>query len=393
MEPFFVKIDEQTLNDLRKRLVATRWTDEVENSNWEAGTNLAYLRELCTYWEREFDWNKQEAYLNTFQHYKTTVDDLGIHFILKKGEGSNSIPLLLLHGYPDSFIRFLKIIPLLTKADENDFSFDVVVPSLPGYGFSDIPKKAGMNTKRMAGLFETLMTKELGNEKFVVHGGDWGAGIAENIALYHEDSLFGMHLTDVPFHHSFFPIKDPTSEEKKYQEEGQKLQMTERAYAMIQSTKPQTLAYGLNDSPAGLAAWIIEKFKSWSDNDGQVENAFTKDELLTNITIYWATQTINSSFRLYYETMKWLMNAMYNPLQKINPFDKTGDRTTTPAAFTIFSKDISPPRALAERFFNVQKWSVKSKGGHFAAMEQPALLASEMREFFSELHNVSANYK
>jgi pimeloyl-ACP methyl ester carboxylesterase len=393
MEPFLVKIDEQTLSDLRKRLAATRWTDEIENSNWEAGTNLAYLRELCTYWEREFDWTKQEAYLNTFQHYKTNVDDLGIHFILEKGKGSNSIPLLLLHGYPDSFTRFLKIIPLLTKADENDFSFDVVVPSLPGYGFSDIPKKAGMNTKRMAGLFETLMTKELGYEKFVVHGGDWGGGIAENIALYHEDSLFGMHLTDVPFHHSFLPIKDPTSEEKKYQEEGQKSQMTERAYAMIQSTKPQSLAYGLNDSPAGLAAWIVEKFKSWSDNDGNIENAFTKDELLTNITIYWATQTINSSFRLYYETMKWLMNSMYNPLQKINPFDKTGNRTTIPAAFTIFSKDISPPKALAERFFNVQKWSVKSKGGHFAAMEQPAVLARDIREFFSELHNVSANYK
>jgi pimeloyl-ACP methyl ester carboxylesterase len=281
---------------------------------------------------------------------------------------------------------------LLTKADENDFSFDVVVPSLPGYGFSDIPKKAGMNTKRMAGLFTTLMTKELGYEKFVVHGGDWGGGIAENIALYHEDSLFGMHLTDVPFHHGFLPVKDPTSEEKKYEEEIQKSQMTEGAYAMIQSTKPQTLAYGLNDSPAGLAAWIIEKFKSWSDNDGNIENAFTKDELLTNITIYWATQTINSSFRIYYETMKFLMNAMYNPLQKINPFDKTGNKTTIPAAFTIFSKDTSPPKALAERFFNVQKWSVKSKGGHFTAMEQPVLLADELREFFSQLHNVSANY-
>jgi pimeloyl-ACP methyl ester carboxylesterase len=243
----------------------------------------------------------------------------------------------------------------------------------------------------MAGLFETLMTKELGYEKFVVHGGDWGANIAEDIALYHEDSLLGMHLTDVPFHHSFLPIRDPTSEEKKYQEEVEKSQMTEGAYAMIQSSKPQTLAYGLNDSPVGLAAWLIEKFKSWSDNDGQIENAFTKDELLTNITIYWATQTINSSFRLYYETMKSLMNAMYNPLQKINPFDKTGNKTKTPAAFTVFSKDTSPPRALAERFFNVQKWSVKSKGGHFTAMEQPALLASEIREFFSELHNVSAN--
>ena len=377
-----VNIKQSVLDDLMNRIANTRWTDEIENSKWEYGTNKTYLKELCDYWQNTFDWKKQEEYLNSFAHFKTTVDDIGLHYIHQKGEGKNSTPLLLIHGYPDSFVRFLKIIPFLTKADENGFSFDVIIPSIPGYGFSDIPTAPGMNKKKIGELFTKLMTEDLGYEKFVAHGGDWGAGIAEQMALYNADSLLGIHLTDIPFEHGMNEPKDETSSEKKYFEDTKKWQMTEGAYSMIQSTKPQTLAYGLNDSPVGLAAWILEKFKSWSDNDGNIETCFTKDELLTNLTIYWVTQTINSAMRIYNEAMKAMMNAMYNPLVKLNPFDKTGSKSDVPAAFAIFPKDISsPPKDLAGRFFNVQQWTELSVGGHFAAMEQPELLAEDIRKF------------
>jgi pimeloyl-ACP methyl ester carboxylesterase len=381
-----INIKRSILDDLKTRITNTRWIDEIENSKWEYGTNKSYLKELCDYWQNTFDWEKQEQYLNSFSHFKTIVDGFGLHYIYQKGEGKNSIPLLLTHGYPDSFVRFLKIIPLLTKTDENGLSFDVIIPSIPGYGFSDIPAETGMNTKRIASLFTKLMTEELGYDQFVAHGGDFGSGITEQMALYHDERLLGIHLTDVPFQHALKPLDDASGAEKKYLEATTKWQQTEGAYAMVQSTKPQTLAYGLNDSPVGLAAWIIEKFKSWSDCDGDIETCFTKDELLTNITIYWATQTINSAFHLYNETMKTMMNAMYNPLAKLNPLDKTGSKTEVPTAFAIFPKDISlPPKDFAVRFFNVQCWTEMPEGGHFAAMEQPELLAGDIRKFVNNL--------
>jgi pimeloyl-ACP methyl ester carboxylesterase len=288
----------------------------------------------------------------------------------------------LLHGYPDSFVRFLKIVSLLSESGEKDFSFDIVVPSIPGFGFSDRPTKPGMNTKQIAKLFATLMKEELGYKEFFVHGGDWGANIGEQLALYHDELLLGLHLTDVPFHHGIIPIENPTKDENRFLERAKKWQMTEGAYAMIQSTKPQSLAYGLNDSPVGLAGWLIEKFNAWSDNNGNIENVFSKDELLLNVMIYWVTETINSSFRIYYEAMQSLMSTLYNPLQKINPFDKTGQTVKVPTAFALFPKDIAtPPRDFANRFFNVTRWTEMRKGGHFTAMEQPALLAQDIREF------------
>jgi pimeloyl-ACP methyl ester carboxylesterase len=381
---FKINISQTVLDDLKNRISNTRWTDEIENSNWEYGTNKTYLKELCNYWQNKFDWKKQEEYLNSFPNFKAIIDGVHIHFIHAKGEGKNAVPLLLTHGFPDSFVRFLKIIPLLTKADENGFSFDVIVPSNPGYGFSDIPTEKGMNTKLIASLFTKLMTEELGYQKFVAHGGDTGSDITEKIALYHDESVLGIHIIDVPWQHGFAPPKDPSKAEKKFLEASTQWSMKEGAYSMLQSTKPQTLAYGLNDSPVGLAAWIIEKFKTWSDCDGNIETCFTKDELLTNITIYWVKQTINSSFRLYKEGIDTLMNSMYNPLAKLNPFDKTGTKTEVPTAFASFPKDISlPPKEYVERFFNVQQWTEMPKGGHFSAMEQPELLAEDLRKFFS----------
>jgi len=195
--PFRINIDQSTLDDLKRRITATRWTDEVKNAKWKYGTNEAYLKGLCDYWRHDFDWRAQEKYLNSFQHYRTNIDGIGIHFIHRKGEGNSPVPLILTHGYPDTFARFLKIIPLLTKADENGFSFDVVVPSIPGYGFSDKPREKGVDTKLISGLFVKLMTERLGYERFIAHGGDSGSGITEDMGLYHEESVTGIHLTDV----------------------------------------------------------------------------------------------------------------------------------------------------------------------------------------------------
>lgn len=317
-----INIDQKILDDLRARLAGTRWADEIDNTKWETGTNKSYLQKLCKYWEDSFDWKGQEAYLNSFNHFTTTLNGLKIHFVYEKGSGKIPIPLVLIHGFPDSFFRFHKLIPLLTKEDETGFSFDVIVPSIAGYGFSGIPGHTGMTTKEIAGLFSDLMTNVLGYEKFIAHGGDWGSSITEKIALYHGDHLIAIHLTDVPFAHSLEEIKNCSAAEKKFFETLKKWQQNEGAYSMIQSTKPQSLAYGFNDSPAGLAAWIIEKFYLWSDNGGNIENTFIKDELLTNLTIYWSTQTINSAMRIYYEELKEIMRAKYNPLIKRSPFNK-----------------------------------------------------------------------
>ena len=395
-QPFTIQVEQAIIDDLKNRIAATRWTDELPNDKWEYGTNKQYLQELCDYWQNGFDWKKQEDRLNTFAHFTAGIDGHTIHFIHQPGEGTKNVPLLLIHGFPDSFVRFLKIIPLLTKADENGMSFDLVIPSIPGYGFSAIPPEPGMNPKKIAGLFAQLMTEELGYKKFVAHGGDWGTSITENLALYHEDLLSAIHLTDVPYTHLFDVPKDELGKaEKKYLEKGQRWQQAEGAYAMIQSTKPQTLGYGLNDSPAGLASWITDKFNAWSDNHGDIENCFSKDELLTNLTIYWATGTINSAIRIYYEAMKATVNAMYNPLVKLNPLDKTGKKSTVPAAFALFPHDlVNAPKEYAERYFNVLQWTEMPEGGHFAAMEQPGLLAKDIRNFVfnGRLHSTDNGY-
>jgi pimeloyl-ACP methyl ester carboxylesterase len=376
--PFQINIPKTELDDLRTRLERTRWTDEIQGAGWSYGTNLGYLKELVQYWQHEFDWRAQEDIINRFSHFRTHVDGFGLHFIHEHGKGKNPLPIILTHGFPDSFVRMLKIIPLLTDpaghgGDAED-SFDVVVPSLPGYGFSDRPTEKGFNAERIAGLFAKLMTDELGYQKFAAHGGDQGSSVTFQLASNHPDSLVGIHLTDVPYWSVFVPPPTDLSEaEQRYIEAGQKWGMEEGAYSMLQSTKPQTAAYGLNDSPVELAAWIVEKFRSWSDCGGDVETRFTKDELLTNLTLYWVTQTINSSFRLYYETAH-------------NSSKNAGQRTEVPTGIAMFPKDIlAAPREAAERFFNLQRWTQMPRGGHFAAMEEPQLLAEDIRAFFRPL--------
>jgi microsomal epoxide hydrolase len=376
IRPFEIEVPQETLDDLRDRLDKTRWTDEVNGAGWDYGTNLGYLRELCQYWRDGFDWREQEAKLNEFSHFKADVDGLGIHFVHERGRGPDPTPLLLTHGWPDSFYRFHKLIPMLTDperfgGDPAD-SFDVIVPSVPGYGFSDRPRERGVGGTQTADLFAKLMKDVLGYERFAAHGGDIGSSVTEAMAGISPESLVGIHLTDVPYWHIMFEVSpDELSEvEREYLERGQEWGMREGAYAYLQSTKPQTPAYALNDSPAGLAAWIVEKFRSWSDCDGDIESRYTKDELLTNISIYWVTETIGSSFRMYYEA-------------QTRPIAASRD---VPAGVAIFPKDIVPaPREFGERVFHVERWTEMPRGGHFAALEEPELLAGDIREFFRPL--------
>lgn len=377
IQPFTINISQDVLSDLRQRLAATRWIDEFDNADWKAGTNKAYLQEFCDYWQNGFDWDQQQQHLNDFHHYTTAISNNTLHFILERGQVTTSLPLLLTHGYPDSFVRFLKLIPLLTQPDEDGFSFDVVVPSIPGYGFSSIPTAPGMDPGKIAGLFAHLMKEELQYKKFAAHGGDWGSTITEMLARNDPGDVLAIHLTDVPFIHLFeIPAGELSSEEKAYLDKGKQWQQQEGAYAMIQSTKPQTLGYGLHDSPAGLAAWIIEKFYRWSDHQGDLETVFTKDELLTNLTIYWATGTIHSANRLYYEMARSMLTAKAS---------QRTPRLQTPTGVAIFPKDLIPaPKSYAERFFNIRQWTAFNEGGHFAAMEKPALLAADIRSFFKK---------
>jgi pimeloyl-ACP methyl ester carboxylesterase len=368
IQPFTICISPYVIEDLRERLGRARWPDEIAGSGWEYGTNMGYLRELCTHWGHGFDWKEQEAALNGFHHYQTRVDDFCLHFIHEQGSGIRRIPLLLIHGWPDSFVRFLKLVPLLTNAGADGVAFDLVIPSIPGFGFSEKPSKPGMDTRKCAELFAGLM-KGLGYKKYMVHGGDTGSGIAEEMALQYPGRITGLHLTDLPYRHLLMAKpEDLKPVEKAWFAAGQQWQMQEGAYALEQATKPQTLAYALNDSPIGLAAWIIEKFHSWSDCHGNLETVYTRDELLTNLTVYWVTQTAGSAARIYYE-------GMHHPRreeQKIN----------VPAAFYISPRDLVPaPREAADRIFSVKQWTQPARGGHFAAWEQPQLLSEDLFSF------------
>ncbi len=374
VQSFQVNVPQRVLDDLRERLARTRWPDEVEGAGWDYGTSLEYLTTLAAYWRDQFDWRAQEARLNRFAQFRAEIHGVGIHFIHERGKGPKPLPIIITHGWPSSFFQMFKIIPLLTDparhgGDPAD-SFDVIVPSLPGFGFSDRPHERGMALTRTAELWGQLMTEVLGYRRFAAAGGDLGGGVTRHLAFAHPDLVVGIHLTDVGYPLSSGP-SDLSEAEKQYLSAVQQWRMREGAYAMLQSTKPQTLAYGLNDSPVGLAAWIVEKFRSWSDCDGDVERRFSKDELLTNIMIYWVTETINSSVRMYYE-----IGRQSSPL-------KPGQRIEVPAGVAIFPKElVLPPREWAERSLRVLRWTEMPRGGHFAAMEEPELLVEDTRAFF-----------
>jgi len=373
--PFTVHVAQETLDDLRARLAQTRWPDAV-SSGWEYGTAPGYLRELVAYWQDGFDWRAQEAKLNQWAHYRVEIDGVGIHCIHERGAGDHPLPLLLLHGWPSSFLQMLNIIPMLTDparygGDAAD-AFDVIVPSLPGYGFSDRPTQPGMSVWRMADLM-VGMIQELGYPRYALRGSDIGAGVAWQMALASPQAVIGYHFSGATPPYATLPVQDLTEAEQRFMMAGQQWAQREGAYAMLQSTKPQTLAYGLHDSPAGLAAWIVEKFRTWSDCEGDVERRFSKDELLTNITLYWVTGTINSSIRVYYENVH-----TSRPL--------ADRRVEVPTAIAILPQDLLPPvRAWEERWYNLHRWTELPRGGHFAEWEEPELLADDLRAFFRPL--------
>jgi pimeloyl-ACP methyl ester carboxylesterase len=379
VQPFKVAVDDWVMEDLRRRLAGTRWPDEIPASGWDYGSNLAYLKELVEYWRTSFDWRAQEKLINSFNHFRAEVEELNIHFIHERGKGPNPTPLIITHGWPSSFFEMYKIVPLLADpgshgGDPAD-AFDVVAPSLPGFGFSDRPTQRGMDILRVADLWAKLMTEKLGYLRFGAQGGDIGAGVTSRLGFAHPENLTGIHLTSVtrPTPYLGPGARELSDAEKAHLDQREKWQQAEGGYSHIQGTKPQTLSYGLNDSPAGLAAWIVEKYRTWSDCGGDVESRFTKDELLTTITIYWITQTISSSTRMYYENQRQVWSL------------KSGERVQVPSGIALFPQEISrPPREWAERSYNVCRWTEMPRGGHFAALEESELLAQDIRAFFRE---------
>jgi pimeloyl-ACP methyl ester carboxylesterase len=374
-EPFTSHTDPAALADLRTRLRATRWPDAPEDAGWSLGTDLAYLRELVDYWAEGFDWNAQEAGLARLPRFRVPLSGLGIHFVHARAAAPIGpvLPLVLSHGWPDSFWRYTKVISLLTDpaahgADPAD-AFDVVVPDMPGYGYSDRPGGPPLDSIGVAGLWAELM-RVLGYQRFGAAGGDIGSHVSRYLGLDHPDRVVAVHRTDAGVPVFGGNPADLAPEERAWLAEAAAWGATEGAYGAVHRTKPQTAAFGLTDSPAGLAAWIVEKLRAWSDCDGDVERSFTRDEILTNLTTYWLTGTIGSSMRMYHA------NAAIPPAQLAR-------RVEVPSGFSLFPGDIvRPPRAWLERTTNLVRVTEPGRGGHFAPFEEPELYAEELRAFF-----------
>ncbi|MFJ5611114.1 epoxide hydrolase family protein [Streptomyces sp. NPDC093221] len=375
-EPFAPRADAAALDDLRTRLRATRWPDAPEDAGWSLGTDLDYLRELVAYWADGFDWRAQEAALARLPRFRAPIGGLGIHFVHARAVAPTGpvLPLVLSHGWPDSFWRYAKVVPLLTDpaahgADPAD-AFDVVVPDMPGYGYSDRPAAGRpLDSVAVSGLWAELMDV-LGYARFGAAGGDIGSHVSRYLGLDHPDRVVAVHRTD-----GGLPVfaGDPaelTPEESAWFQQTAAWGAAEGGYAAMHRTKPQTAAVGLQDSPAGLAAWIVEKLRAWSDCGGDIERSFTKDEILTNVTIYWLTGTIASSMRMYHAN-----SAI--------PSAQLTRRVEVPSGFSLFPGDIArPPRAWLERTANAVRVTAPARGGHFAAFEEPELYARELREFY-----------
>ncbi|MDQ4045505.1 MAG: epoxide hydrolase [Chloroflexota bacterium] len=379
--PFAVAVPDETLADLSERLNRVRWPDEVEDAGWAYGADLAFMQELVRYWRTEFDWRAQERAINRFSHARVKVEGHWIHIVHQRGTGPRPIPLLLTHGWPSSFYEMLDLVPLLADpgahgADPAD-AFDVVVPSVPGYGFSERPTHRGFDYRRIAGLWDRLMMG-LGYERFGAHAYDIGASIMSHLLIDRPERLIGYHTTE-PANPSPYlgPGAAPLSTaERSYLALQQEWGADEGGYMAIQTTRPQTLGYGLNDSPVGLAAWVIEKWRSWTvSQGGDLTHHFTMDQLLTNVTIYWVTETINSANRLYFE-------RAHHPRQRL-----PNDRIAVPTGVALTTQAIERiPRQLASRIFvDIRQWIDLGRGGHFVALEEPHLLADAIRRFFRPL--------
>lgn len=375
--PFTIDVPDDAIGDLRNRLSATRWLRSIDDESWDDGASLSFIRRLADHWLNRFDWRLQERRLNQLPQFMATIDDQDIHFVHQRGVGPSPIPIVITHGWPGSFVEMERLIPLLADpgahgGDPAD-AFHVVVPSLPGYGFSPAPTKGGIGSREIALLWRKLMA-ELGYHSFAAQGGDIGAGVSVWLARLFPDIIRGIHLNFIPG--SYRPpagadAAPVTGEERAFLDHVARWSAQEGAYAALQGTKPQTLSFSLTDSPIGLAAWMTEKFRSWTDCDGDLESAISLDDLLTDISLYWFGDALTGSLRLYKE----------NRLRPL-AFEQ-GERVEPPLGVSVFPREIAmPPRSWVERVFDVHRWTEMPAGGHFAALEKPDLLAAEMRAFF-----------
>jgi epoxide hydrolase len=374
IRPFKIHVSEADLEDLKKRLRATRWPDAQTVPDWSQGVPLDYVQKICEYWARDYDWRKIEARLNALPQFHTDLDGLGIYFLHIRSPHSDAAPLILTHGWPGSVIEFLKVIPALTDptrhGGESQDAFHVVCPALPGYGFSDKPKQNGWSVEKTARAWSELMLR-LGYQQYYAQGGDWGAGVTSVIALQDTEHCHGVHLNMPIARPDPATMNNLTDEEKDSLAGMQHFQDWDSGYAIEQSTRPQTIGYGLADSPAGQAAWILEKFWAWTDCHGNPENVLTRDEMLDDIMLYWLPNAAAASARLYWESFK---TFNYEPVR-------------IPVGCSIFPKDVlRVSRRWAEkRYPNLVYWNRLDRGGHFAAFEQPDLFVKELRACFRKI--------
>ena len=374
IKPFKLNIPDKALQEIYTKVKNYPWHEMPDDGGWKYGSNLEYMKEISSYWIKDFDWRKHEAEINKFSNFTTVVDDIEMHFIHEKGSGSNPTPLLLMHGWPGSVVEFLHIIEKLAHPEKFggkiEDAFDVIAPSLPGFGFSGRPSKP-IGPRKMANTLNKLMTENLGYKNYLAQGGDWGATIANWIGYDHSKSCKAIHINCLTMRHADGP---QSKQEEEWQKRFDKDQIMQDGYRTQQATKPQTLSYGMMDSPVGIAAWIIEKMYSWSDlKDGDIESAYSKDTLLANIMVYIVTKTFNTASWIYYGRRE----------EGGRFFPKEFKKIEIPTAAAIFPAEMSewPPRSYVDRMFNITQWTEMPRGGHFAALEEPELLVNDLVKF------------
>jgi len=374
IRPFQIEVPVETLELIRRQVASYAWHEMPDDGGWAYGANLEYMKELCAYWLNEFDWRVQEAAINRFTHFIAPVDGIDLHFMHEKGSGPAPMPLIISHGWPGSIVEFLKIIEPLAHPERfggsSEDAFDVIAPSLPGFGFSGRPPRP-IGPRKIARLFDTLMTDVLEYPSYLAQGGDWGGAISSWLGFEHAPACRAIHI-------NIFTMRPPNGpqsrEEEAWATQFKRDQLMEDGYRTQQATKPQTLSYAMMDSPVGVAAWIIEKFNSWSDTVGDnIESVYTKDELLTNIMVYLVTKSFNTASWIYYGRRE----------EGGRVLSPDGQRVEVPTAAALFPAELLswPPRSYAERVYNITRWTEMPRGGHFAALEQPTLLIDDIRAF------------
>jgi pimeloyl-ACP methyl ester carboxylesterase len=377
-KPFQIDVPQSTLDAVYQKVAAFPWHEMPDDGGWEYGTNLDYMREFCAHWVTEFDWREQEAKINRFNHFKAPIDGIDIHFIHEKGSGPNPRPLIISHGWPGTIVEFLDFIDLLAHPENHggkvEDAFDVVAPSLPGFGFSGRPPRP-YGPRKMAEIFNKLMTDVLGYERYIAQGGDWGGAISSWLGYEHSEACKAIHINILTMRHKDEP---QGAEEIAWDRQFGEDQIMQDGYRTQQATKPQTLSYAMMDSPVGVAAWILEKMNGWSDTVGNdVESVYTKDQLLTNIMVYIVTCTFNTASWIYYGRRE----------EGGRVLSPEGRKVEVPTGCALFPAELLawPPRSYAERIYNITQWTEMPRGGHFAAMEEPDLLIRDIRKFSNSL--------